>query len=62
LDPQPPSRLTIPGWPAGRYRVRFWDTYTGKETDAREVTVGPAGLDIDLPSISKDIALRIEKL
>ncbi len=61
-EPQPPGRLKIPGWPSGRYQVKFWDTYTGKETDMQELTVGPAGLEMELPSITKDIALRIEKL
>ena len=60
--PQPPATLKIAGWPAGRYRVRFWDTYAGKETDTRELAVGSVGLEIELPSIEKDMALRIEKL
>lgn len=61
-EPQPPGRLTIPGWPTGRYRIRFWDTYKGSETDKQELTVGPAGLELELPVIQKDIALRIEKV
>ena len=60
-EPQPATLLTIQGWPAGRYRALFWDTYAGKQTDVREVVVGKAGLRLELPRIEKDIALRIEK-
>lgn len=61
-QPQGPAVLSIPEWPAGRYRVRFWDTYAGKEAGDRTVTTTTSGLRIDLPRIDKDIALRIEKL
>ncbi len=61
-ESQPPVRLSIPGWPAGRYRVRFWDTYAGTEIGTSVVRVGETGLRLELPSIEKDIALRIEKL
>ncbi len=58
---QSPALLKIPEWPAGKYRVRLWDTYAGKETGTKDVTVGASGLQIELPGIEKDIALRIEK-
>lgn len=61
-DPIPPTVLTIPDWPQGDYRVRFWDTYKGSETGTESVAVGAKGLELNLPAIPKDIALRIEKL
>lgn len=59
--PQDPTLLRIPSWPAGHYHVRFWDTYAGKETGTRDLVVGSSGLQVELPGIEKDIALRIEK-
>lgn len=60
-DPVPPTVLTIPGWPQGKYRVRFWDTYTGVETGAVTVGVDAKGLRLNLPAVAKDIALKVER-
>lgn len=61
-DPQPPSILTIPNWPSGKYRITFYDTYAAKETDFQDIKTGKNGLQIRLPEITKDIALRVDKL
>jgi len=58
-EEQPPSILRIPNWPAGSYHVQFWDTYAGRETSARDVTVGGEGLTLQLPAIQKDLALKV---
>lgn len=61
-DPVPPTVLTIPNWPQGKYRARLWDTYAGKETGTQALTVDNKGLRLKLPAIQKDIALKVERL
>lgn len=58
---QPPSRMVVAGFPSGRYRAEFWDTYTGRPTQAPEATADTAGLQLDLPAITTDIAVRITR-
>jgi len=61
-DPIPPTILTIPTWPKGKYRVVFWDTYEGRQASTQNVTVNASGLRIELPAVQKDLALRISDL
>jgi len=60
-DPVPQTILTLPKWPAGNYRVVFWDTYEGKEIDTRSFTATASGLQVELPAIRKDIALKLTR-
>lgn len=58
----PPAVLTIPDWPRGKYRVRFWDTYSGKESGVQDIDVDAAGeFRLAVPEIAEDIALKIER-
>jgi len=57
----PPAILSILSWPEGKYHVRFWDTYAGKETESLDVTVGKDGLKLELPEVAKDLALKVER-
>ena len=61
-DAIPPTVLTVPNWPKGKYRARFWDTYAGKETGTQTVSVDSKGLRLELPAIRKDIGIKIERL
>lgn len=57
---QPPSVLAIPDWPAGSYRITFYDTYAGKSTATQDIELDKPGLQLELPQIAKDIALRVD--
>ncbi len=65
-QPIPPvegGRIMVPApaaAPTGRAcTVEFWDTTTGRRTDARQVTPGPDGLAIDVGAVAKDVALKV---
>ena len=60
VDEQKDTSLTIPNWPDGEYLVKFWDTYEGRVTNSKKITVDEGKLTISLPPVSKDIALLIE--
>lgn len=62
VQDQKDTLLTIPDWPDGEYLIRFWDTYAGKVTNSRRITVEEGRLSINLPPIDKDIALLISHL
>ena len=62
VEEQKDTSLTIPNWLDGEYMVKFWDTYEGKVTNSKKITVDEGKLTINLPPISKDIALMIERL
>ncbi|GIV17897.1 MAG: hypothetical protein KatS3mg022_3332 [Armatimonadota bacterium] len=61
-QPVPPTILHIMDWTPGRYRVQLWDTYEGKPLSIQIVSVDRSGLRLELPSIARDIALRLEKV
>jgi len=61
-QPQPPSLMIIPKWKPGRYRVLFWDTYRGRPMESRQVIADKDGLRLELPSIEKDIAVKIKRI
>lgn len=54
--------LTIPNWENGIYEVRFWDTYLGREISKRTVEVEDGIFSVELPTIAKDVALRINPI
>ncbi len=60
-EPGPPTILHIPGFPSGRYRVQWWDTYEGKVTRTEEVQVGSEGLRLEMPEVATDLAIKIER-
>ncbi len=54
------ARLDLPDMDPGRYRIEFWNTYTGQITARREANHDGGTLRIDLPTVDKDIALKIK--
>jgi hypothetical protein len=58
----PPTVLHIADWTPGRYRVQLWDTYEGKPLSTQTLTVDRSGLRLELPTIERDIAVRLLRL
>ncbi|HOK53524.1 MAG TPA: hypothetical protein PKV43_03590, partial [Armatimonadota bacterium] len=59
---QPESILQINNWPNGQYKVVFWDTYKGKQISTSNIAVENQKLQLQLPAIEKDIAIRIDRI
>ncbi|MBZ0305515.1 MAG: hypothetical protein K8I82_05555, partial [Anaerolineae bacterium] len=51
-------RLSIPGMPPGRYRIEFWDTFTGNVLGEETVTTQNGYLEILLLPIKTQLAVR----
>jgi hypothetical protein len=58
----PPTILHIADWTPGRYRVEIWDTYEGKPLSTQTLTVNQSGLSLELPTIERDLAVRLSRL
>jgi Domain of unknown function (DUF5060)/Cellulase (glycosyl hydrolase family 5) len=60
-QPQPKinkGTVAVPGLTPGRYRVRWWDTHTGKELTAQTVLVAHGGaLTLPAPGGAADLAM-----
>jgi hypothetical protein len=58
-EPRPPgpATVTVPDLLPGRYRVRWWDTHTGRELPAQSVSVSRGGaLVLPVPPTAGDVA------
>ncbi|MFA6355887.1 MAG: DUF5060 domain-containing protein [Candidatus Omnitrophota bacterium] len=51
--------LTIAGMDKGGYNVEFWDTYKGAVTGTAQASSDGKKLEIPLPEITKDFALKV---
>jgi hypothetical protein len=52
-----PAKVTVPGLLPGRYRVRWWDTHTGKELLAQSASLrGGQPLLLTVPTTAVDVA------
>ena len=57
------GEVTIPGLPAGAYRVEWWDPYTGAVVREETVDGGARGLTLSPPSpLSDDLAVKVRRL
>ncbi|HEX8464838.1 MAG TPA: cellulase family glycosylhydrolase [Abditibacterium sp.] len=52
---------TIPGVGAGRYRVTWWDTLAGKPLKTEVATADAMGLKLQIPAVTRDIAVWAQK-
>ncbi|NUQ01584.1 MAG: hypothetical protein HUU35_17200 [Armatimonadetes bacterium] len=59
IVPVPPVVVSLPPLPAGRYRLETWDTYEGKVTATRSLTLTAAPGSLELPAIATDLAVRL---
>lgn len=65
-EPAPPSataRIVLPGLPAGRYRVTWWDTWQGKKVAEVPLIVPTAeeAATIETVAFTTDIAAQVEQ-
>lgn len=56
------ARLTLSGFPQGRYREVFWDTWTDVITRQTDIRISRGSADIALPPLDRDIALKLVRL
>lgn len=59
LEPIEGALLTVPGLPAGTYRVQWWDTMAGEVLSEEDVTVGEEGVRLAIPRLSADLAVSV---
>ncbi len=61
IPPVAPSVVTLAGLRDGPWRVEHWDTVEGKVTGVREVVVKDGQLELHLPEIQGDLALKLAR-
>jgi hypothetical protein len=58
----PPSILILPGLRKGSWQVELWDTWKGEVIETQRVSVPSSGeAHIALPSIEKDLAIKLRR-
>jgi len=62
LTPVRNGVVTVRGLKNGAYNVEFWDTYAGRPTAKKRLTVQNGVLQVPLPMIQSDIALKVRGL
>lgn len=55
------AQLKFSGLQSGKYRVEFWDTWGKGRTQVKTVLVNTDSITISLPSIEKDLAVKIKR-
>jgi len=55
------AKITVPVKNPGNYTVELWDTRTGKVISSTNASSNQHSVEYDLPSIEKDIALKVIK-
>jgi hypothetical protein len=60
-EPVADGKLTIPGLPAGTYRVEWWDTWKGEAIGQSEVRSTGDALQLALPEFARDIACKVTR-
>ena len=59
LNPIEPSSLTLTGMAPGTYRVEFWSPEEGKLLKSAEIAVTKSSLEVPLPEIHTELALKV---
>ena len=59
LAPVPPATLTLSGMEPGTYRVEFWSSEEGKLLKSAEIGAKKSSLEIPLPEIAHELALKV---
>jgi hypothetical protein len=59
--PSAPGYLDVAGMLPGRYVITYYDTYEGKETKSVDYIVEQDTLRVDVPELTKDIAVKVLK-
>ncbi len=59
IPPVAPGEVRIDGFPAGSYRVEYWNTYTGVIESTTTAVAAGGSLRVPTPLIATDIAVKI---
>jgi hypothetical protein len=59
LKPVAPSSLTLTGMEPGAYRVEYWSPEEGKLIKSVELAARNARLEVPLPEIHTELALKV---
>ncbi len=59
VEPVPAAKLDLIGVPDGDYELQWWDTYKGEITDTASVSVRDGRLNVEVPEVERDVALRL---
>jgi len=59
LSPINDAVVTLTGLQDGAYNVEFWDTYAGRPTGKKKSTAQNGVLQIPLPTVQADLALKV---
>ena len=62
LDPVAGAVVSLEGLADGAYQAEFWDTYAGKPTGKAKFNTTGGNLQIPLPQVRGDIAVKVRKV
>ena len=55
----PPARLTLAGYPAGRYQIQWWDTWKGEPAGTEQVVAKDGKIVLLTGAIKTDRAAKV---
>ena len=61
MPPVPPTRLRLAGLADGPWAVELWDTRAGEVTATWPVDVQDGAVELELPAVERDVALKLLK-
>lgn len=53
------AKITLKGWPVGRWNVEWWDTRSGKSLGKAQVKAQGGELELPIPTFRGDVAARL---
>jgi hypothetical protein len=59
IPPVEKAQITLSDLEPGRYRVEYWDTWTGTITRRLDVRVNNGVARLPLPSLERDLAIKL---
>ena len=63
IPPSPPARLLLPGLQFGHWKAALWNTWNGRILSLQPfVVTAKTPASIDLPAISTDLAVRLDRV
>jgi len=59
ITPIQNAEVTLAGCAPGRHKVEYWNTWTGRVERTLDLTAAGSGLQIPVPALERDMALKI---
>jgi hypothetical protein len=59
VAPVEKATVTLNGVAPGAHKVEFWNTWTGRVENTRQLTAKGGALEIPIPGLARDMALKI---